>query len=430
MQLKAALLAVAATASAVSASPFGGDANQVNVHRQFQVEDQICVTKHEVTFCDHGFKPIYDENSERFVEMYCLDKRHPKAHNMAKAMQNGNSLKQMHSDFQTRRIQLPKVTRCESIKLTKNGQVEDYTTEQEQRNGLRPKFQTGKHQQKFQTKQEREQQYQKVQSQQRENLKQLKELMPTIEQAVQLSESDYQNAFELIKKIVRNDEHVQGALYELQNTLPEAYADAVQRVQDELIQESMNEEEQKQVKEQLKKLASRVYIYTLTRLANEEQKKSIHEQIETEYNNWQLFEKQFERVWEQFKREMDSDKTQSIERQVEREFQQQIQEDEQTQLQSWQLSLQQTEEQEKKNNQNNKEQEQEQPRQWQQEMSRQQRERNQMQLTKIIMAGLKTAEKQQKDQPRSSGFANMFSKKTDYSQLTQQSRRQFQNNNY
>jgi len=438
------IAAVAASASMVSAESSGQ--NQINIHRQFKIDDRVCVTKQPITYCQNGFQPIYEQDSQRSVEMFCLDADHKMAGQMAQIMETGHRLRSLQQEAEKRTYQVPKVQKCKVIRLTTDGEVEDdkntqVSEQQEQQSGLRffsNKFnKSGKQQQqqKYQSKQQQREQYETIRAEQNEQLAKLHKLMPEVEKAIELSDSDYEQVFKLIKKVARSDETIEGALYMLSNYLPQAYVQAVQRVQEELITENMEDSEKRRVTEQLKKLAERVYIYTLTRLATEHQKKPISEQLETSYTNWEQFEQHFERLWSQIKREMDDDKTvKAIERQVERSFQKQIDEEQQQQLQAWQLNLQKSQKEQQQEQEQLKPWEQtQQPQQWESEMSNQQRKHQQILLTKILMAGLKTAEEMQKEQknqgPSSNSplFSGLFNKsgKQHYPQLIQQVKNQF-----
>jgi len=454
MYFKSALLAaVAATALASESST---SQNQISGHRQFKVENQICVSKQPITTCQHGFQPIYDQENQYSVEMYCLNEAHPLANQMQQVMETGRHLKTMQQESQKRTQRVPNVIRCYTPRLSKDGdEVEDDAQQQQQRNGLRyskfnrPKFASSQYRNQYQNKQEQRKFYETIRTEQQEKLHQLKKLMPTIEKAVQLSDSQYEEAYQLIKKIAHQDEKIEGGLFMLSQYLPQAYVEATQRIQNELVEDDMPESEKQEVQEQLKKLAKRVYVYSLTRLVQEQQEQPISEQVEEDnYTNWEQFEEQFQRLWQQIKREMDTDKINQVERQVEREFKQEIKNEEQTQLNARQLTLQDNDDkrsnkqQYERNEQHNdkrsnKQQyernendyEHKQPKNLEENMTREQRERQQLQLTKIIMAGLKTAEEMQKQQ-KNGAFGGLFSSKVNYQHLAQQTKKQFKNTDF
>jgi len=429
MYIKSTLLAAAAAAIATSASASETvGQNQISAHRQFKVQDKICVSKQPITTCKHGFQPIYEHNSQRFVEMYCLDEQHPLADQMQQVMETGHRLRSLQQEAQKRQMPVPKVTRCHTPRLTRDGEVED---DSQQRNGQR--F-SKSNRAKFANNR---QQYQAIRSEQQAKLQQLKKLMPTIEKAVQLSDSQYQEAYQLIKMIAHQDEKIEGGLYMLSQYLPQAYVEATQRIQNELVEDDMSESEKQEVQEQLKKLAKRVYVFALTRLVQEQQKQPINEQVEeNNYTNWEQFEGQFQRLWSYIKRDMNTENQSSIgeqvEQQVQRQFKQQIKTEEQKQLKAWQLALQQNQQDDESFNKQQAEQDENQPKNWDEEMTQEQRERQQLQLTKIILAGLKTAQEMQKEQQQyaTGAFSGLFSQKSNYGQLTKQVKKQFQNTNF
>ena len=357
MHFKAGLLAAVAATSALASETTGQ--NQIQIHRQFNLENgQTCVTKQPIQGCQAGFQPVYEQENQRSVEMYCLDNAHPMANQMAHIMETGHRLRALQQEAEKRTQRVPKIERCQTARLTKDGEIQERRANGEQRfenqqSGLRS-FQnkynrSGK--QQFETKEEQKQHFQTIRRDQQEKLQQLQKLMPSIEKATQLSEGDYEEAYKLIKHIARQDEQVEGALYMLQNSLPHQYVQAVQRIQKELEKdltkyERMEESEKtreavEQVHQQLKKLASRTYLYTLAQIVKEQQKQTISEQMENSYNNnWEQFEQHFERLWNKVKRDMDNEKiVEQIERQVERRFKKQIAEEEKQQLKAWQLNL-------------------------------------------------------------------------------------------
>jgi len=450
MQIKGIVLLAAAAASSSLVSAESTGQNQINIHRQFKIDDRVCVTKNPITYCNNGFQPIYEQESQRSVEMFCLDADHKMADQMVQMMETGYRKKSLEQEADKRTYQVPKVQKCKVIRLTTDGEVEDdkntqVSEHQQQHGGLRfnrNKFNnSGKHQQQqYQSKQEREQQYETIRDEQKEHLQKLRKLMPEVENAIQLSQNEYEQVYELVKKIARSDEQIEGPLFMLNKYLPNAFAKTVHRVRDELITENMEDSEQRQVTEQLKKLAERVYILALTRLSTEHQKKPINEQLETSFTNWEEYAQYFERLWNNIQKDMDQQTVKAIERQVERSFRQQIEEEQEQELQAWELSqvLEKSQKEQKREQQhlNLKPWEQTQePQQWESEMTNQQRKQQELILTKIVMAGLKTAEQIQKDQknqqkpsansPLFSGLFNNKSGKQQYPQLIKQVKNQF-----
>jgi hypothetical protein len=175
-------------------------------------------------------------------------------------------------------------------------------------------------------------------------------------------------------------------------------------------------------------------------LSTEHQKKSINEQLETSFTSWEEYAQYFERLWNNIQKDMDQQTVKAIERQVERSFRQQIEEEQEQELQAWELSqvLEKSQKEQKREQQhlNLKPWEQTQePQQWESEMTNQQRKQQELILTKIVMAGLKTAEQIQKDQknqqkpsansPLFSGLFNNKSGKQQYPQLIKQVKNQF-----
>jgi len=417
-----ALFALVAASSAI-AEPIGQ--NQINIHRQFKINNEICATKQPITVCQAGFKPIYDQENQRSVEMYCLEENHPLAHHMAQTMETGHRLKQLQQESNKRTHQVPKVIRCKTTGLTKRGEIED-NTEMSQQQG--DNFNQSR--QQFQSKQEREQYYETVRSEQQQKFRQLQKLMPTIEKAIQLSQSEYEQAKELAKFIAHKDQKVAGILYMLQSQLPASFVQAVHRLQEELTTDSMSEDEQKKVHEQLKQLSQRVYIYTLLRLHQQEVQQPIREQIE-QYQSWEQFENQFQRVWNQIKREMESDRQgekiiKAVERKFNQKFERQITEEQKEQLQAWELNLQKDQKNQQSSWGNNNQESWVQPQQVEQQMTRQQHEKQQQQLTKIMMASLLKTERMQKEsQNQGSPLFSLFNKNVNYEKLTKQVKNQF-----
>jgi len=426
MHFKASLLAGLVAASSAIAQGEQIGQNQINIHRQFKINNEICATKQPITVCQAGFKPIYEQENQRSVEMYCLEENHQLAHHMAQAMETGHRLKELQQESTKRTHQVPKVIRCKTTGLTKRGEIEDNTQMSQQQGD---NFNQSRKQ--FQSKQEREQYYETVRSEQQQKYRQLQKLMPTIEKAIQLSQSEYEQAKELAKSIAHKDQQVEGILYMLQSQLPTSFVQAVHRLQEELTTDNMSEDEQKKVHEQLKQLSQRVYIYTLLRLHQQEVQQPIREQIE-QYQNWEQFEDKFQRVWEQIKREMGSDRQgekiiKAVERKFNQKFERQITEEQKDQLQAWELNLQK----DQKNQQSsswgkNQEQSWEQPQQVEQQMTRQQHEKQQQQLTKIMMASLLKTERMQKEsQNQGSPLFSLFNKNVNYEKLTKQVKNQF-----
>lgn len=267
---------------------------QSKQYRHFEVDNQVCITKTPMTVCPYGYYPVLTEATEE-VSMLCVDRDNALVPNMEHIMQTGHRLRVLRDQAIERRLPIHVLGRCQMAHLTKR-------VDSVQRSPATEFI--GKYSKRNM------QAYDDIEK----VLVEARRTMDTPIKTLTLTDFEYEKMFDLIKEAIKY-ERVQLKLNQLNKHLPIIYVNAIERVQEPMIrsfdrsldEKKMDEREFKLIKKQVKQLAQRVYLYTVSKLVEQ----ANYEQ--TEVSRFDTI-KHLEKVWMEIKDRISSRSIESIEK--------------------------------------------------------------------------------------------------------------------